>query len=75
VLLCVELSTQKEHTVSKLHEARQEKLSSWYFSHDEQLTSFFDSSSRSKNLDELVEVISEFDEISFSLCLLSVILL
>jgi len=57
VLLCVELSSQKEQTVSKLREAREEKLSSRYFSHDEQLTSFFDSCSRFKNLNEMVEVI------------------
>ena len=56
-LLCSELSSQKEQTVSKLREAREEKLSSWYISYDEQLTSFFDSSSRSRNLKEMVEVI------------------
>jgi len=53
---CPELSSQKEHTVSKLREAHEEKLASWYISHEEQLTSFFDGSSRARNLKEVVEV-------------------
>jgi len=56
VLLYAELSSQRESTVSNLREARDEKLAAWYANHHEQLTTFFNRTSRCRNLNEVVEV-------------------